>query len=176
MKGIAGRASGQRRGSRLRRDGCIVAVLLCLATFAAACGGSQGSASGPPRSPLAFAQCMRAHGVPNFPDPNNNGRFNLAGIDTASPQVVRASEACGGQIASTSSGQESQGIAQRLKFSRCMRKHGVTNFPDPPPPSAKGANSVHVQGSSGEAPVFQRALTTCRPLLSGGSSSGASTP
>jgi hypothetical protein len=34
MEGIASRASRQRLGSRLRRDGCIAAVLLCLACTA----------------------------------------------------------------------------------------------------------------------------------------------
>jgi putative ABC transport system permease protein len=48
MKDSASRARRQRRGSPLRRDGCIVAVLFCLATFAAACGGSHGSSSGKP--------------------------------------------------------------------------------------------------------------------------------
>jgi hypothetical protein len=169
MKDSASRARGQRRGSRLRRDGCIVAVFLCLATFAAACGGSHGAAGGAPRSPLAFATCMRAHGLPNFPDPDSNGQFNLAGINQNSPQARRAFQACGSSGANTDPGQRSQWMAQGLKFSRCMRAHGVPNFPDP---NSNGQNSVQVNGQN---PLFQQALKACRPLLSGGSSSG-STP
>jgi hypothetical protein len=169
MNDSASRARGQRRGSRLRRDGCIVAGFLCLATFAAACGGSHDSSSGAPRSPLAFAKCMRAHGLPNFPDPNSNGQFNLAGINQNSPQAQRAFQACGSSGANTDPGQRSQWMAQGLRFSRCMRAHGVPNFPDPNP---NGQNSVQVNH---QTPLFQRALTACRPLLTG-SSSGGSTP
>jgi hypothetical protein len=43
---------------------------------------------------LKFAQCMRSHGVANFPDPTSSGSFNLQGIDVNSPQVQAANSAC----------------------------------------------------------------------------------
>jgi hypothetical protein len=46
---------------------------------------------------LAYAQCMRSHGVPNFSDPNSRGggiSFSLSGVDPNSPQFQRAQEAC----------------------------------------------------------------------------------
>jgi hypothetical protein len=44
---------------------------------------------------LAVSRCMRAHGVPNFPDPNPiTGELSPAGIDTNSPQVLAALQAC----------------------------------------------------------------------------------
>jgi len=43
---------------------------------------------------LKFAQCMRSHGVANFPDPASSGTFNLQGIDVNSPQVQAANSAC----------------------------------------------------------------------------------
>ena len=47
---------------------------------------------------LAFARCVRHHGIPNFPDPNNQGGFNLAGtgIDShqLSPAQVAAARTC----------------------------------------------------------------------------------
>ena len=42
---------------------------------------------------LKYATCMRAHGVPNFPDPAN-GSFDLGGINVNSPQVQKANSAC----------------------------------------------------------------------------------
>jgi hypothetical protein len=44
---------------------------------------------------LKFAQCMRGHGVPGFPDPTPNG-LNLhdAGISPASPRFQAAVRAC----------------------------------------------------------------------------------
>lgn len=45
---------------------------------------------------LAFAGCMREHGVPNFPDPTSQGvfHFNGLGIDRNSPTVLAAVKAC----------------------------------------------------------------------------------
>ena len=49
------------------------------------------------RAMLRFAKCMRAHGVPSFPDPSSDGRFSpesLAGIDPSSPFLTSAFKAC----------------------------------------------------------------------------------
>jgi hypothetical protein len=169
-------ASSQRRGSRLRRDGCIVAVLACLATFAAACGGSASPspASSAHAVSLAFAQCMRSHGYPRFPAPDSAGNFNLTGINLNTPRGRSAGAACGSQVAPANQNpgqQNAQALAQALKFSRCMRAHGVTNFPDPNP---NGQNSF--SSSNGQNPLVRRAFTACRPLLAGASSGGGSTP
>jgi hypothetical protein len=47
---------------------------------------------------LAFAQCMRDNGVPNFPDPDvNGGRVQIRpgqGVDPNSPQFQQAQQAC----------------------------------------------------------------------------------
>lgn len=168
-------ASSQRRRSRLRRDGHIVAVLACLATFAAACSGS---ASPSPASSahavgLAFAQCMRNHGYPRFPDPDSAGNFNLAGINLNTPRGRSAGAACNSQVADANPNpgkQNAQALSHALKFARCIRAHGVTNFPDPNP---GGQNSY--SAPKGQAPLFKRALTACRPLLAG-AGSGGSTP
>jgi hypothetical protein len=48
---------------------------------------------------IANAQCMRKHGVPNFPDPTfSGGRLNagLAGVDPQSPAFTQAAAACQG--------------------------------------------------------------------------------
>jgi hypothetical protein len=46
---------------------------------------------------LAFAKCMRKHGVPSFPDPDSTGRFHesaLARIDMTAPIFQRAQKTC----------------------------------------------------------------------------------
>ncbi len=45
---------------------------------------------------LKFAQCMRSHGVPNYPDPNptNPDVVHLVGIDPSSPQFQNAQKTC----------------------------------------------------------------------------------
>jgi hypothetical protein len=52
---------------------------------------------------LEFATCMRAHGVPSYPDPtyDKGGRPNAPdlsslGIDTQSPAFIAAGQACNG--------------------------------------------------------------------------------
>ena len=42
-----------------------------------------------------FAQCMRAHGEPKFPDPTGNGlSLHGSGIDPKSPQFQAAKQTC----------------------------------------------------------------------------------
>ncbi len=47
---------------------------------------------------LAFARCVRSHGVPGFPDPDSTGRIPdpaSVGIDQGSPKFRAANRACG---------------------------------------------------------------------------------
>jgi hypothetical protein len=45
---------------------------------------------------VTFADCMRSHGVPGFPDADRHGAFTLpATIDSQAPQFQRATRACG---------------------------------------------------------------------------------
>jgi hypothetical protein len=46
---------------------------------------------------VKYAACMRANGVPNYPDPTGN-KTNLRGIDMNSPFFIRANKLCGKQI------------------------------------------------------------------------------
>jgi hypothetical protein len=69
--------------------------------LAAACGNSSGS---PPSTPyakaLAYSQCMRANGVPRFPDPSTSGGgvgFDLSQSILSSPQFSSAKQACQSQ-------------------------------------------------------------------------------
>jgi hypothetical protein len=65
----------------------------------------------------------------------------------------------------------SSAFALRLKFSTCMRSHGVPNFPDPP------TNGGPFKGSSldEQSPAFQSAQQSCKKLLPG-SSQGSPIP
>jgi hypothetical protein len=93
------------------------------------------------RSPgLAFAECMRSSGVPNFPDPlpGRGLLFSLAaGINPASPAVKAAQAKCrkllpGGPPGPGSTTHPSaQTLAKLLRIAVCMRQHGIRQFPDP---------------------------------------------
>jgi len=43
---------------------------------------------------VTWAQCLRAHGVPNFPDPNAQGVFDSGKFDATSSAFQTASQAC----------------------------------------------------------------------------------
>jgi len=50
---------------------------------------------------LVFAQCLRGHGISEFPDPTAQGQLTLemvraAGVDLHSPQVLAAAKVCVG--------------------------------------------------------------------------------
>jgi hypothetical protein len=58
------------------------------------------------------------------------------------------------------------GTADGPKFSACMRKHGVTNFPDP---NGQGVITIHSgEGIDPSSPAFMSARTTCDKLLPNG--------
>ncbi len=54
---------------------------------------------------LAFAHCVRNHGVPNFPDPNSQGGFNLAGTGINGHQLTPAEIAAARTCLPTAHGQ-----------------------------------------------------------------------
>lgn len=175
MKTSASPVSRHAPKGRLRRDGGLTAIFIGLAALAAACGGPGGSSipgyvNGTPGSPLAFSQCMRAHGVPGFPDPPANGRWNLAGIDQNSPRFIHAAGICGSSGPGTGSGpsQQAEGLAKGLAFSRCMRAHGVRNYPDPTVRNGAIVEHFSGNGMDPESPAFQAAVRACRSVLRNG--------
>ena len=83
---------------------------------------------------VKFAQCMRSHGVVDFPDPSSNGTILVGGTVSQSPQYPAADETCNKLLPNggvPTAAQQAQGIAQLLKVSVCMRAHGISDYPDP---------------------------------------------
>jgi hypothetical protein len=139
---------------------------------------------------LAFAKCMREHGISDFPDPDRNGGIALQGtpggdLDKDNPQFAAALTACKHLMPNGGEPQQSeQDRRKNLAYSKCMRAHGLKDFPDP---DKNGGISVELTPGSDLAPdnpQFQAADKACKDLLPGGgkgrstqgpsSSSGAS--
>lgn len=147
-------------------------------------GAGNGSSSSKYADALKYSQCMRSHGVPNFPDPSANGAIGIQGgpnssngLNPNSAQFKAADRACrhllpnGGQ---PSAAQKQQFLSQALKFSQCMRSHGFPNFPDPT--SSGGGVSLKISPSSGidpRSPQFQSAQKACSHFLPGTVQSGS---
>jgi hypothetical protein len=170
--------TGARQARTGRRRGLVVAIAAAGITAAvAACGSSAApsSAAGTGGPLLRLAQCMRAHGVSNFPDPGANGP-GLAipnSIDAQSPAFKAAQQSCakfGGGPAPGSPESRQQEL-RLLTLARCMRGHGMPDLPDPtrsPPPPGNG-NVVGGGGlylalgssQSQQSPAFKRAANAC---------------
>jgi hypothetical protein len=141
-----------------------------LALLPAGCGGSSSNppaVTAPKNGAVAFAGCVRSHGVPNWPDPNSSGVFDKSKLTpqqlgASGSRVQAAQTACQHLLPSgsaPSAARAQQVRAQALSFSECVRRHGVPNFPDPasdgriPDPAGVGIN----QGS----PKFEAANQAC---------------
>jgi hypothetical protein len=81
---------------------------------------------------VQLAECLRAHGVPHFPDPDPKGEYQF-GIDVSPAVWKRATEACKELTPpGTFSGKRSlKQQSDALRFAACVRTHGVKDFPDP---------------------------------------------
>jgi hypothetical protein len=73
-------------------------ALLALALLAAGCGGSAGPSAAQQRQYMAhalkFSQCMRSHGIKDFPDPTASGSIGTGGNDPNAPRFQAAQKAC----------------------------------------------------------------------------------
>jgi hypothetical protein len=201
-------------GATLRSRGRIAlsaVTLMMISTFVAACGGSSsagvahlssgktastgaqggGSSSegGLPsqQQMVAFAQCMRSHGVPSFPEPVE-GRIELHGSPGSSgapgsPQFEAAQKQCSKLLPNggrPSPQVRKQAEERALKFSACMRSHGVPNFPEPKFGGGGVKLALKAGGANGidpRSPQFQAAAKACeqyfgppgsKPHLGGG--------
>ncbi|HTX01744.1 MAG TPA: hypothetical protein VMD59_23375 [Acidimicrobiales bacterium] len=116
---------------------------------------------------LAYAKCMRSHGLSDFPDPNAQGGFSApAKLDPSSPQYLSAQQACqslAGGGPHLSPAKEEQMEARLLEFAQCMRTHGEPGYPDPKF-SAGGVTQSIEKGSGIDptSPQFQAAQRTCQ--------------
>jgi hypothetical protein len=153
-----------------------VAAVVCVALLAAGCGGggTQGGVSSSAYTDaVAYAHCMRAQGVGNWPDPTSSGDFLLTGNSPTnpadSPNYTSANKACAHLLPNNgrpTAAQTQKVEAEALKYARCMRAHGVLNFPDPDPnPNHAGINLGGNESIDHNTPQFQSAMQTCRSAL-----------
>ena len=136
--------------SHTRHGACSSAAVLL-----AGCGGSNNngnggsataSSSSRAKAGLKMAQCMRANGIPSFPDPSSsggpaggfsiqggsNGTVTIGGATVAQSTLRAAFQKCrkelpqGPPISSAQLAKLRQGA---LKMAECMRAHGVDELP-----------------------------------------------
>ena len=137
----------------------IAAALALLAAGCGVSPSSAGSGGSPaaggsadPASAVAYSHCVRGHGVPDFPDPGSGGTLpkvsaQQLGVSNSGLQAARRAcqhllPATGGSLGASSlrqcelTGDCPQALVQQALndgriIARCMRSHGVANWPDP---------------------------------------------
>jgi hypothetical protein len=130
------------------------------------------SASADQRAAIALrnlARCVRAHGLPNFPDPlvRSDGvpQFpdSAPRVPTATQQACRA---VAGRIppeytVTTATPVSDAEFQRLLGLARCIRAHGVSDWPDP---NALGQFPIDVRIQEGGKQVVLPALEACARL------------
>ncbi|HTP21984.1 MAG TPA: hypothetical protein VMJ65_20425 [Solirubrobacteraceae bacterium] len=158
----------------------LTATAIGTALAIAACSPTHSTGVSPAAADQAldYVRCLRSHGVPAFPDPGPGGRLpNIpSDIDTTAPAFRSAQNACvrlmpGGSATRGTSGNGSDD-ARLLAVARCMRGHGLPNFPDPTPsppqPPPAGSRTGNAIGGPGgylafppPSPALTRAEAVC---------------
>jgi hypothetical protein len=155
-----------------------------LALAIAACGSSGPGPTGSSTvatgnsSPIGLSRCMRAHGLPNFPDPTAgpggegfnglfvsiDGSMTVDGVSFSGPALKSAEKACkaflpggGGPPPAIPESRKLAAIAH----ARCMRAHGVPKFPDPTFPAGGGIEIQIGPGVDPQSPAFKQARVAC---------------
>ena len=156
----------------------------------------------PREAALRFAQCMREHGVSDFPDPSSRGDITIQApgngaspdLDPNSSTFAAAQQACQKYLPSGGANRgkpDAQAQQKALRFAQCMRDHGIKDFPDPN--FQNGGAGFQIGGPGGSSnldpnsPEFQAAQQACNSILglpkgqttggpkgSGGTTSGSS--
>jgi hypothetical protein len=151
---------------------------------AAGASGGLGSSASPGSQAVAYSACMRAHGVPDFPNPKISSHGNEVRVAigvtptiTGNPRFKSAQRTCNKLLPGGGPGESSnhqvtpQEQSQYLKAAACVRSHGIPNFPDP----TFSGGGVHIehQGLNESSPAFKAAVRACESLIPGGVHDGS---
>jgi hypothetical protein len=175
---VAG-CGGTSPSSGVAHLGSSTASSTSASTPSAASGEGSGVAQARSQA-VAYAACMRAHGITSFPEPQVSGsgdevRIKMtapAGVVRGNPKFKSAGQACeklmpGGGPAGHAPQISPQEQSQYLKAAACIRSHGIPSFPDPTF-SGGGVHLPHVAGINLHSPQVRAAEEACQSLIPGG--------
>jgi hypothetical protein len=116
---------------------------------------------------VKFAECIRAHGVTDFPDPNEKNQFDY-GVSVTPAVWNKATTACKDlqPPGTLSSRRTPKQQSASLRFAQCIRDNGVKDFPDP----VNGeplVNTYKIPSSNkpGGMTILNAAVQKCRNAL-----------
>jgi hypothetical protein len=150
----------------------IITILLSIALSGCGIGANAAKPSptpDPQKAELAWAQCMRDHGV-NLPDPGTSSgpvQLNVDPTTMDAAQNACKSKLKGQNLKRPSAAEQARMRDALVKFSQCMRAHGI-NLPDPQ--FNENGATLRVGGDSSIDPnsaEFQAAQKACQKNLPG---------
>ena len=143
-------------------------------TTSASQAGAPASGGDTPLSQgLAYSQCMRSHGMPNFPDPipTPSGGYGYLmprgsnAINPQSPAYVSAQEACKSRAPEWWTGGQQLSPAQEqawLTWAKCIRANGAPSFADP---TFSGGHVAITDGGAGGSQQLHAAQQACKSQM-----------
>ncbi len=152
-----------------KTDILVVAALALCVVGLPACGGGGGPGGGGGKGAareeagLAFAECMRRHGV-EVEDPKPGQGIALEAEDPGTKKaLVACNDKLGGTGQELSSGEEGELREGALAFARCMRKEGI----DMGDPVFLGPGKFHfgIEGLDTTSPAFEAAQAACQSKM-----------
>jgi hypothetical protein len=118
---------------------------------------------------VAFSRCVRADGVPAYPDPSGGGllpKKTPQQLGVSPSQLQATQKACihlvpgGGR---PTAAQVEQQRRVMLRYAACIRAHGVSNMPDP---DSRGHLDIGPgTGVDVNSPAFEAAYAVCKSDL-----------
>jgi hypothetical protein len=172
-----------------RRPATAVVVALVASVSIAACGGSSSSPGGSGsshsisastgNSGVKFAACVRAHGVPDYPDAQAGKTVDIHSLQESTHAVETAIQKCQSSAPAQNFGprlstaQLANVRTGALAMARCMRAHGLV-YPDPVVAPGPGGHGFEYGFSRTElkshpiaytSPAYKTANTTCSKLF-----------
>ncbi len=137
---------------------CVVGLVACGGGGSSSGGGKSASGEG---ARLAFAECMRAHGV-EMEDPKPGQGIDVGGAND--PTTKKALAACNGKLGDSGqelSSEEDEELKEgALAFAQCMREEGIEmgdpKFPGP------GKFLLDIAGLDTNSPAFKAAEEACQ--------------
>jgi hypothetical protein len=136
------------------------AILVAVSIGAlAACGpSSQAATETPAQIWHELVACARAHGDPTLPDPtiDSQGQATFPpGTAKPSAATMQACQSIFNRLPASVRNGGAPDIQMEIKFSQCMRQHGLSDWPDP---SANGDYLLppDLQTTEKSGPVWDR--------------------
>ena len=118
-----------------------------------------------------YARCVRANGLPDYPDPSvNRGRIEFAQGATVPERAREACSAILSRLPGTAFEKNQQrqvtneDLATLRRYAQCIREHGSPWFPDPRSDGTFLINDTPLETDGADPPGFTAGMDACKQL------------